>query len=148
MVGIESKNDFLAYSERFFIYILSYRTSYASSFSQNKGLMKLHNRGKFHKYTICGCQVINFQRFSNRFNIHDMAGVFCFVLFLRGWGEKWVASLGYFLPQIRFDFSAIYSRGLNILDKHSVGRSFPNFESFLKREIPKLYSFGPFLGPI
>ena len=34
--------------------------------SQNKGLMEIHNRGKFHEYTICGCQVINVQMFSHQ----------------------------------------------------------------------------------
>ena len=26
--------------------------------------MEIHNRGKFHSYSICGCQVMNFQLFS------------------------------------------------------------------------------------
>ena len=30
---------------------------------QMKGLMKIHNRGKFHLYSICGSQVINVQMF-------------------------------------------------------------------------------------
>ena len=33
--------------------------------SQNKVLMEIHNRGKFHEYTICDCQVINVQMFSH-----------------------------------------------------------------------------------
>ena len=31
-----------------------------------KGIMQIHNRGKFHGYSICGCQVIKFQMFSNQ----------------------------------------------------------------------------------
>ena len=34
--------------------------------SQVKGLMELHNRGKFQEYTICGFQVINVQMFSDQ----------------------------------------------------------------------------------
>ena len=45
---------------------------------QIKGLMKIHNRGKFHLYSICGSQVIKFQIVSWRCSIHEMAhfGVF------------------------------------------------------------------------
>ena len=31
-----------------------------------KGLMEIHNRGKFHEYSFCGCQVINVQMFSDQ----------------------------------------------------------------------------------
>ena len=72
MVGIEpKKTDFLAHLKRFFVYALLRPTSYTPRFCQE--LMKLHNRGKFHKYNIYGCQVINFQMFSYRFRIHEMA---------------------------------------------------------------------------
>ena len=42
------------------------------SFCQVKGLMKIHNRGKFHLYSICGCQFINFPMFSWHCSIHEM----------------------------------------------------------------------------
>ena len=35
----------------------------APIFSQMKGIMELHNSGKFHRYSICGCQVIYFLSF-------------------------------------------------------------------------------------
>ena len=41
-------------------------------FWQMKGLIKIHNRGKFYEYSILDCQVINFQSFSYRFSIHEM----------------------------------------------------------------------------
>ena len=43
-----------------------------------KCTMKVHNRGKFHKYSIYGCQVKNFPSFGNPFSTHEMAllGVF------------------------------------------------------------------------
>ena len=34
--------------------------------------MKIHNCGKFHLYSICGCQVINFQMFSWQYSIHEL----------------------------------------------------------------------------
>ena len=35
-------------------------------FCQIKGLMEIHNPGKFHKYSICGFQVMNVQMFSEQ----------------------------------------------------------------------------------
>ena len=40
---------------------------------QMKGLIEVHNRGKFHLYSICGCEVIKFQMFSWWGSIHEMA---------------------------------------------------------------------------
>ena len=37
-----------------------------------KDLMKTHSRGKFHEYSICGCQVKNDLSFVTRFSSHDM----------------------------------------------------------------------------
>ena len=52
--------------------------SYAHRFTpqflcQIKGLMEIHNRGKFHLCRICGSQVIKFQIVSWRCSIHEMA---------------------------------------------------------------------------
>ena len=55
------KTDFLAH-----FYALLCLIIYAPIFCQIKGLMKVHNRGKFHQYSICGCQVMNFQMFSQQ----------------------------------------------------------------------------------
>ena len=38
-----------------------------------ENLIQIHNRGKFHNYHICGCQVINFQMFSWQWSIHELA---------------------------------------------------------------------------
>ena len=40
---------------------------------QIKGIMKMHNRGKFHFYRISGCEVKKFEMFSWRWSIHEMA---------------------------------------------------------------------------
>ena len=41
-------------------------------FWQMTGLIKIHNRVEFYKYSILDCQVINFQSFSYQFSIHEM----------------------------------------------------------------------------
>ena len=72
-VKIATKADFRACFERFFHYALLRPPSYAPIFSQIKGLMVIHYRGKFHQYSISGSQVINFQMFSWWCSIHEMA---------------------------------------------------------------------------
>ena len=67
------KPDFLADFWRFFVYILLHHRSHASIFCQIKGIIKTYNLGKFHEYSFCGCQVIDFQSFSYRFSIHEMS---------------------------------------------------------------------------
>ena len=47
--------------------------SCAPFFCQVKDLMKIHNRDKFHQYSICSCHVKNFQSFAYRHCIHEMA---------------------------------------------------------------------------
>ena len=37
-----------------------------------KGLMKIHNRAKFHLDSICGSQVINFQMFFGPWSSHEL----------------------------------------------------------------------------
>ena len=67
------KTNFWAHFERFFHYTLLRPLSYAPIFCQIKGLMMIHNRGKFHQYSISGSQAINFQMFLWRCSIHEMA---------------------------------------------------------------------------
>ena len=55
------KTELLAHSKRFLVYTLLPPMSYALFFCQVKDLMKIHNRGKFHQYSICGCQVKKIQ---------------------------------------------------------------------------------------
>ena len=112
----------------------SYALWVASQFlCQMKGLMKIHNRGKFHLYSICSSQVIKFQMFSWQWSIHKMG------------------NFGGFLgppPQIRPDFAEIWTRGRISWDKDIMWTMFQNFVFKGKRDIPKVYSFGPFLSPI
>ena len=63
--GVNSapKLRFLSYFQRFLVCTLLRPVSYAQIFCQMKGLIEIHNRGKFHHFTISGCQVIDFQMF-------------------------------------------------------------------------------------
>ena len=70
---LSRKNKFVALFQRFFNYALLRSVSYAPTFCQMKGLMKIHNCDKFHQCNICGCQVINFPMFSWQCSIHEMA---------------------------------------------------------------------------
>ena len=58
------KADFSAHFQRLFVFTCLRLIIHAPIFSQIKSLMKVHNRGKFHYYSICGCQVTNDQMFS------------------------------------------------------------------------------------
>ena len=70
---IKPKNWFSgSFSEVFQLRLLLRPMSYALIFWQMKGLIKIHNCGKFYEYSILDCQVINFQSFSYRFSIHEM----------------------------------------------------------------------------
>ena len=120
--------------KRFFHYALLCPPSYTPIFSQVKGLMVIHNRGKFHHHVICGSKVINFQMFSWRCSIHEM---------VPSWGF-----FGLFLPQIWLKFVEIWTRGSLSQDKYIAWTIFQNWVFKHKRDVPKVYSYGPFLGPI
>ena len=60
-----------------------------------KDLMKIHNLVKFHLHSICGCEVIYFQSFWYQQNWRFWAAF--------GW------FLGYYDPQIKFDFHKIFT---------------------------------------
>ena len=58
------KTHFFAFFQRFFDHALLHPMGDALIFCQIKGLMAIHNRGKFHQPSICSSQVSNFQMFS------------------------------------------------------------------------------------
>ena len=66
------KTDFQGFFKKFFGYALPLPMSHAQIFCQMKGLMKIYSRGKFYLHSICGSQVINFQKFSWRWSIHEL----------------------------------------------------------------------------
>ena len=45
---------------------------------QMKELIQIHNRGKFHLYSISGCEVKKFEMFSWWWSIHEMAHFWAF----------------------------------------------------------------------
>ena len=47
----------------FFVYALMHPMGYAPRFCQMEDLIKIYVCGKFHQYSICGCEVKNFQFF-------------------------------------------------------------------------------------
>ena len=57
----------------------------------------MHNHGKFHLYSICGCQVIKFEMFSWRWSIHEMGH---FRGFLGPNSRKYGHILLKFLPEV------------------------------------------------
>ena len=66
------KKHFLGFLERFSVHALWPPLWYAQIFCQMKGLMKIHNRVKFHLDGIYGFHVINFQKFSWWWSIHEL----------------------------------------------------------------------------
>ena len=70
---LNQKTEFVALFQRFFDYALLRPMSYDLIFCQMKGLMKVHNRDKFHQCSICGWQVINFPMLLWQCSIHEMA---------------------------------------------------------------------------
>ena len=72
------KPDFLGFLQRFFDHAFPLPMGDAQIFYQIKGLTKIHNLANFHLYSICGSQVIDFQKFLWRWSIHEWAilGVF------------------------------------------------------------------------
>ena len=62
MVKIGLKT-FLAHFVSFLVYALLHPMIYAPRFFQMKDLIKICICGKFHQYSISGCEVKNFQSF-------------------------------------------------------------------------------------
>ena len=82
--------------------------------------MKIHNRGKFHLYSICGCQVMNFQMFSWQCSIHKM-------VLLGGFFGSW-------LPQILPDFAKIFLPEVVFKDTQTVFEELWKNSSFYRNE--------------
>ena len=73
---------------------------HAQIFSQINIFMNIQNRGKFHLYSVYGCQVINFSMFSWRCSIHEMDH---FRGFLRPNYPKYHSILLKFAPEVVFN---------------------------------------------
>ena len=64
MNEIWPKKDFLAHFERFSVYAIWHLMSYVPGSCHMKELIKKRICGKFLQYSICSCEVKNFQMFS------------------------------------------------------------------------------------
>ena len=94
---ISPKTHFWGFFTRFLGHTLPHPKDSAQISCQMKGVMKIHNPGKFHIHGICGCQLIYLQSFS-----YQQKGGFlvCFwVLF----GTLW--------PQIKSDLHKTFTSG-------------------------------------
>ena len=67
-----AKNPFFGPFRRFLGYTLPRPKAGTKIFCQMKDLMTIHNRVKFHFHSICGSQVINFQKFSWQWSSHEL----------------------------------------------------------------------------
>ena len=89
-----------------------------------KGLMEMYNCGKFHLYSICGCQALKFEMFLWRWRIHEMAH------FGRFWGPsfpKYGPILLKFLPEVLLkETKSVLEESLKNLNFDRNGR-YPKF---------------------
>lgn len=90
-------NFFLPYFKRLFVYALLHPLSSTLIFCKLKDLIKVHNCGKFHLYSVCGCQVKNFQ--SLAYQTAAMQGSFLRRV-LGSFSHKFVLTLLKFAPEI------------------------------------------------
>ena len=91
--------------------------------------MKIHNRGKFHHYSICSCYVENFQSFAYCFSIHEIA------LFGR--------FLGPYSNMVQYCRNS--HRGSTLAHKNTAWKFFEGFVYLWKSDGPKVSTFGPTL---
>ena len=120
-----------------FLIAPSYALSVTSQFlGQMKGHVKMHNRGKFHLYSIFGCEVIKFQIFSWRGSTHEIGHFGGFLGPNSPPPGKDCPIWLKFLPEVV------------LKDIKIVWRILEKFNFFLKREILKVCTFCPTLSPI
>ena len=131
MVEIEPKSRFFGFFKEVFCLRLLRPYELRTIFLANEKRYR-DNRGKFHQYSICGCQVIHFQFFTT-----DSASM------------KWSFSGIFWGPYSPKDSPILFKFSSEILkQKNSVWAIFQKFELSLKWEVAKVYIFGPFLDPI
>ena len=102
--------------------------------------MEMHNCGKFHQYSICGCQVKSFQIFAYRFPSINWPFLFFFSFFL--WGKGVGGTL-----ILWSDFAEIFPRYSTQTEKNSVWIIFGKIVFLLKQGEFKVCTFDPTLTP-
>ena len=109
-----------------------YPTSYATNFFQIKDLINIYIYRKFHQYSICGCEVENFQRFSYWFSIHE-----------------WPL-LGFFGPyssKYCFKLAEVSTRRSVLIRKTQCSKNLSKFWIFAQMECTQSLQFCFSLGP-
>ena len=90
--------------------------------------MEMYNCGKFHLYSISGCQVIKFQMFSWRWRIHEMTH---FEGVLDHNSPKYGPILLKFLPEVVLkDTNTVFKESLENRNFYK-NREYPNFARFV-----------------
>ena len=108
-------------------------------FCQMKNLIQIYTCDKFLPNSICGCEVKNFLSFSYWFSTLEIAPFFR----KRGGAVSSPYSHKYFSILLKFWAEVVFR-----YEKHSVWKILQKFGFWLKWKPPKVYSFGPFWGPI
>ena len=94
-----------------------------------KGLMRMYNCGKFHLYSICGCQVIKCEMFLWRCSIHEMPHLGGF---LGPNFPKYGPMLLKFLPEVALKVTkSVFEESLKNLNFNRNGR-YPKFARFVQ----------------
>ena len=125
------KTNFLAHFE---IFCLCPLTPWVTPqfLSQMKGLTKIYNCGRFHLYSICGCQVINVQMLLRQCSTLDIVPFGFFG--------------GLFLPQVWIDLAEL-SADVVPHKINSVFEEISKFSFFLWKVCTQNLEFWPILGP-
>ena len=96
---------------------------------QMRGLMEVHNHGKFHLYSISGCEVKKFEMFLWRWSIHEMTD---FWAFLGPNSPKCGPTLLKFEPQLFLMESNTLIQELFKNSNFYRNRTFPKFALFFR----------------
>ena len=103
-------------------------SGYAQISCQIKFLMNIHNRGKFHHYSFCGSQVINFQMFSWQCSIHEIA---LFEKFLGFFSPKYSSILLTFSPEVVYYKTKTVCKQSFKFECLSTNRTYPKFKALV-----------------
>ena len=126
--------DFFGSFCEFFVYVLLHPLNCTPSFCQIKDLIKICICGKFHHYSISGCESKNFQSFLYWFRNGSLLGAFFWPLFFK----------------ILFDQAQILTRSSPIKQTHCLKNPSKFWNLAQMKDSERLWSwsiFGPNLLP-
>ena len=114
----------------FFVCGILHPMSYVPRFCQMKDLIKIYVCGKFHHYSICGCEL---RSFLHGFSIHEMTPFWVF---------------GPLFPKILFDLAEILNRGSLPIRQTQWLKNRSKFRIMAEMERIQSLQNSPFWGPI